>query len=126
MDNQNAAIRSLEELKKEAEQARQIFPKLENRLISESRLEEFPKSFEESAKKRILAAKLEMGDKSPGGDVLPGAQNFHTTAKGAFAGIVNLLNDLRAQNYFIKVADLELKSSGRDFEANINGKIFFQ
>lgn len=124
--DKTAAIDSLPDLKEDFEKSVSIFSDLEKSLAAKEDLADLPKDWEKLAKISNVSFVFDFGGGMPPAGLDPGFSEFHLAVSGSYNNIVKFLKSAAVSDYFVRFADLEVKEGNREFEASVNGQVFYR
>ncbi len=120
------AVSILSSLRGDFEKAKIERQFLENILPQQDKLINFPRELNVLAKQNNLQLAFAFGSQKESEEAIPGYISFNIVVAGLLPNWLKFLDALENSNYLISLDSIHIVSNNKEYQLNINGKVFSQ
>ena len=129
ISGRTAVLDSLASLKTNKAQADVYANAMNEILVMQDRLIDFPRWIDGLARGRNVASSFSFsGDVVQPGASNPGYANFSLSASGAVGDVIDFLKDVefRVPRFLVDFTNIDFSGSGSNYRVSLSGKVFFK
>lgn len=118
-------IKNLTKLRESAKIGEPLKTRLDKALPKRDYLFSLPREFDKLASDRRLGFNFKFAEESKPDPNKPSQIKFAMTVQGKYNDILGFITDIETGPYFINLSNLDMIRSDGNFNASLNGEIFF-